>query len=288
MVTITATDSSEVSREVTFQLTVQELAPVVGVDAPSVTVVEGTQATNTGTWSHPSALEVLLNASVGIVIKNGDGTWSWTYTPVTALPPLHVVTITATDSSQVSRQVTFELTVQELAPIISVDAPSVTVVERSQAMNSGAWSHPSALEVTLSASVGTVIKNGDGTWNWTYTPRHRSPVLHVVTITSTDSSEISRDVAFELTVQTQTPVLPGDLNGDAIVDGLDASVLYDNWGGPGSGDIDNNGIIDGADLAILFSNWTGDSAVAARIDSIADDLVSSNLTSVRPDGRGIE
>ncbi|MDA0658887.1 MAG: hypothetical protein O3C60_08570 [Planctomycetota bacterium] len=198
------------------------------------------------------------------------------------------IAVCVTDSSGAKSIGVTTLTVLDRAPILTVNNSSITVLEGSAATNSGTVSHPLGEAITLTASVGTVIKNGDGTWNWSYTPPTAVPVLHVVTITSTDSSEISRNVGFELTVQTQTPVLPGDLNGDAIVDGLDASVLYDNWGGPGSGDVDNNGTIDGADLAILFSNWTGDSAVAARIDSSADDLVSSNLTAVRPDGPGIE
>lgn len=46
----------------------------------------------------------------------------------------------------------------------------VTVVSGQQAVNSGQYQDANGDPITLTASVGTVINNGDGTWNWTYTP----------------------------------------------------------------------------------------------------------------------
>ena len=71
-------------------------------------------------------------------------------------------------------------------------------------------------------------------------------------------TEVSTATALTATiVGTGTaPAVPGDLNGDAAVDGNDAALLLNNWGGSGVGDIDGDGSVGGGDLAILLSNWT--------------------------------
>jgi len=60
-----------------------------------------------------------------------------------------------------------------------------------------------------------------------------------------------------------SPSIPGDLNGDGIVDGADLGILLNAWGVcvvPGAGcpeDLNGDGVVDGADLGILLNNWTG-------------------------------
>jgi len=52
--------------------------------------------------------------------------------------------------------------------------------------------------------------------------------------------------------------VPGDLNGDGVVDGADLGILLDAWGpcvGCGA-DLNGDGVVDGADLGILLDNWT--------------------------------
>jgi hypothetical protein len=50
--------------------------------------------------------------------------------------------------------------------------------------------------------------------------------------------------------------VPGDLNGDGVVDGADLGILLSNWGGSGLGDLNGSGLIDGADLGSLLSAWS--------------------------------
>lgn len=50
--------------------------------------------------------------------------------------------------------------------------------------------------------------------------------------------------------------IPGDLDGNGVVDGADLGELLANWGGSGPGDLDGNGVVDGADLGELLANWT--------------------------------
>jgi len=52
-------------------------------------------------------------------------------------------------------------------------------------------------------------------------------------------------------------VIPGDLNGDGVVDGADLGELLSQWGPcvGCSADLNGDGVVDGVDLGILLSNW---------------------------------
>lgn len=52
--------------------------------------------------------------------------------------------------------------------------------------------------------------------------------------------------------------IPGDLNGDGVVDGADLGGLLGSWGlcAGCPADLNGDGVVDGADLGILLSNWT--------------------------------
>jgi hypothetical protein len=57
-----------------------------------------------------------------------------------------------------------------------------------------------------------------------------------------------------------TVTIPGDLNGDGVVNGLDLAILAANWlqnvpPANANADIYGDGVINGLDLAILASNW---------------------------------
>jgi hypothetical protein len=54
---------------------------------------------------------------------------------------------------------------------------------------------------------------------------------------------------------TRAPI-PGDLNGDFLVNSLDLAILLSNWLGTGSGDCNGDGIVDSRDIAVLLSNWS--------------------------------
>ncbi len=51
--------------------------------------------------------------------------------------------------------------------------------------------------------------------------------------------------------------IPGDLNGDGVVDGADLGLLLNAWGTCGgcAADLNGDGTVDGADLGLLLSNW---------------------------------
>jgi hypothetical protein len=58
------------------------------------------------------------------------------------------------------------------------------------------------------------------------------------------------------TYSTEGCAVPGDLDGNGVVDAADLAVLLGQWGGPGSADLDGSGTVDAADLAVLLGAWT--------------------------------
>lgn len=54
----------------------------------------------------------------------------------------------------------------------------------------------------------------------------------------------------------QLAIVPGDVNGDGIVNGQDIALIASNWSnGWGPGDGNQDGIVNGQDIALVASNW---------------------------------
>ena len=70
-----------------------------------------------------------------------------------------------------------------------------------------------------------------------------------------------------------TTGIPGDLNGDQLIDAADVGVMFGNWGSIGSGSADGNlngdEFIDAADAGIMFANWGAGSSPAAAFAATA-------------------
>lgn len=90
--------------------------PVVSVDSASVVFNEGEIATNGGFVGDPEGDFVTLTASIGNVINNGDGTWSWNVTTSDGPADTQTITITGDDNNGGTTQTTFNLTVNNVAP----------------------------------------------------------------------------------------------------------------------------------------------------------------------------
>jgi PGF-CTERM protein len=84
---------------------------------------------------------------------------------------------------------------------VTADAGNVSVTEGETASNGGSVADPGADTVSLSASVGTVRKNNDGTWNWSYEATDNANRSQTVTITATDDDGATDWTSFELRVR---------------------------------------------------------------------------------------
>ncbi|MCA9284867.1 MAG: hypothetical protein KDA22_06625 [Phycisphaerales bacterium] len=58
-------------------------------------------------------------------------------------------------------------------------------------------------------------------------------------------------------ITVEPAAVPGDLNGDGIVDGADLGLLLAAWGtDDAAADLDGSGTVDGADLGLMLGLWT--------------------------------
>lgn len=92
------------------------VSPTVNVNLPAVTVNEGQTALNTGTWTNA----VSMTASIGSVTQNSGGTWSWSFSSYDGPNQSQTVTITALGASGLSATTSFQLTVNNVAPVLTL------------------------------------------------------------------------------------------------------------------------------------------------------------------------
>ncbi len=120
--TIDGQSASPVNGRYIFQARggVLEVPPKIAATVSSVTVPEGSTATNLGTWSDTNSTDnVTLSASIGTVVKSGTnaaGTWSWSLDTTDGPIQSQTVTITANDGNGGIATTSFPLTVVNVAP----------------------------------------------------------------------------------------------------------------------------------------------------------------------------
>jgi VCBS repeat-containing protein len=110
-VTITARNALGTIGRTSFKFTATEVPPTLTQAFATVTVNENATASNSGTWSDYDG-SVTLRASQGTVVKNSNGTWSWSQTADDTAGGN--VTITATNSGGGTASVTFSVTFTDL------------------------------------------------------------------------------------------------------------------------------------------------------------------------------
>ena len=142
--------------------------PVIAALSGSVTVGEGSTASNSGTFSDADGNgTVTLTASIGTVTSNVNGTWSWSFNTNDGPSQSQVVTITATDNTSASTQTTFNLTVANLAPTdgVAIGPVTYTGAQLDAFVTTGAASYPggshsvtgSRLDLTVTSVQDTIL-----------------------------------------------------------------------------------------------------------------------------------
>ncbi len=180
-----------------------------------------------------SLTAILSPPDLGTLIDNGNG--SFTFDPAEEFE-----TLAAGESDQVSFDyeimdafgeadtATVFITISGVndAPAVA-NAGNVPVSEGQTAANSGTWSDIDASDVvTLSASVGSVTKNANGTWNWSFNTADGPDDSQTVTITADDGHGGVTDTSFSLIVNNVAPtahpdaVTVGENDGATVVNVL--------------------------------------------------------------------
>ncbi|MEQ1826241.1 MAG: S8 family serine peptidase [Pirellula sp.] len=160
--------------------------PFLAASNSNVVGIEGVPVNNSGTWSDADtpASGVSLIASAGTVVKASDGTWTWSVTHGEQQTSTQV-TITAADGTGSTALATFTYVVNNAAPTVTRSSAAVSGNVLTVLSNTGSYSDVAADTVTLSASMGNLVNNGNGTWSWTMIPSSRL-TNQLVTITASD------------------------------------------------------------------------------------------------------
>jgi hypothetical protein len=206
--TFKASDGSLESNVATFDLTIN-----VVNDAPTCSNGSATTDEDTPVAANLSCADV-DNASLTYTIVSGPSNGvlsgsgaSRTYTPNANYNGPDSFTFKASDGSLESNVATFDLTINPVddAPTVALDNASVTVDEGDTASNSGSYGDVDGDTVTLSASVGTVTKNADGTWDWSFDTSDGPDDSQTVTITASDGGPPNATATFSLVVDNVAP-----------------------------------------------------------------------------------
>jgi hypothetical protein len=136
-------------------------------------VNEGQTATNTGTWSDANAGDtVTLSASVGTVTKSGtnaSGTWSWSFATTDGPAQSQTVTITANDGNGGVTSTTFSLTVNNVAPTATFNAPTSVNEGSNINISLTSPSDPSSVDTTAGFTYAFDCGSGYGAFSGTST-----------------------------------------------------------------------------------------------------------------------
>ncbi|MCP4859521.1 MAG: PKD domain-containing protein [Fuerstiella sp.] len=112
----------------------------------------------------------------------------------------YVVTLTTTGDYRGTGITTTTIHVDNVPPSLTSTNAIVEVNQGNVAGNGGSFFDPGGDSVILTASVGTVVQNGNGTWSWLYNTSVGPIDSQAVTVTATDSDNAAGSVSFELTV----------------------------------------------------------------------------------------
>ena len=169
--TVQATDSSfPISGQKAYTLLIDtNQPPEIAADASEVTVDEGDTATNTGTISDPNNDDVTLTASVGTVENNGDGAWSWSFETDDGPADSQMVTIYADDGYGGTAQVTFALTVNNVAPTATFSNDGPVDEGSSFTLSLASPTDPSSADTTAGFEYAFDCGDGSSYGGWSGT-----------------------------------------------------------------------------------------------------------------------
>ena len=164
----------------------------------------------------------------------------------------------------------------EVPPVLTSDSAAVTVNEGQTAANTGTVKDGNREAVTLTASVGTVVNNGDGTWSWSFATSDGPAQSQTVTITGDDGHGGVSSTSFSLTVNNVAPTITSVSNNGPVITGNPATITVSATDPAGTNDplayqfdCDNNGVFEigpqaGNSASCTFAS-AGSHTVAVRV-----------------------
>lgn len=172
-----------------------------------------------GPYSPVEGVPLQLNGSVTDEDANQSWTYEWdfdydgsvfTVDSVLAAPTVtysdnasRTIALRVTDNGTPVKNATVStgLLIANAPPTVQASSGQVSGNVLSTLSNAGTWNDVAADTVTLSASLGTVTKNANGTWSWSLVPSQKI-VNQVVTISATDEDGGASNTTFVINALT--------------------------------------------------------------------------------------
>jgi subtilisin family serine protease len=244
--------------------------PILTVTSASVAVDEGSTAVNSGTFSDPNGGSVTLSASVGTVVDNGNGAWTWSLATTDGPAEGQTVTITGTNAMTAQGSVAFSLQVLNVAPLVSA-GPDASITTNEAFAFAGSFSDPGISDQLWQ----WVIDWGDGTQLTGGTHVQALPILasrqfcaaqtYTVTLRVTDKDNGTGADQLTLTVAPMAitiDIMPG--------------------GHPNSISLSKGGLLP---VAALSSAGFDATLIDPATITLGDEFGSDTPVALRPDGR---
>ena len=214
--------------------------PTLAADNANVTVNEGATASNTGTFSDPESNPVTLSASVGSVSVSSPGKWSWSYGTNDGPAQSQMVTISGTDNKGETGSVTFALTVDNVAPTVTIDSGQVKSISEGDVLSVLAhfsdpgkdapysslinWGTPAG-DISPGSVVVTKVslpQAGDVTGSHQYGDNGS----YTITVYVNDKDGGTGSQSFNLTVNNVPPTATIDESGTVLVNGVPTLIVH--------------------------------------------------------------
>jgi hypothetical protein len=141
--------------------------PELTLDTDPVEVDEGQTAYNDGMVTDAEGDTVALTASAGTVTNNGDGTWSWSFQADDGPADSQTVWIYADDSNGGTAEISFDLTVNNVAPTATFNVPASVDEGSDFSLSLTAAYDPSTADMS---SLQYAFDCGDGSGYGSYGP----------------------------------------------------------------------------------------------------------------------
>lgn len=187
--------------------------PVLAIDDAAITVSEGEEAVNMGTITDPDSDSATLSASIGTIVDNGNGTWSWSYDTVDGPDETQVVTVSAEDDQGALAEATFELSVDNVSPQIeSITVPINPVAVNSAVNVSADFSDPGTLDTHTAlwdwgdtATTPGVVDEVNGSGSVVGSHTYTTPGVYTVEVTATDKDYALNSLSSEQYIVVYDP-----------------------------------------------------------------------------------
>ena len=271
--------------------------PVIATDNATVTTDEGQIAAISGTVSDPNGDMVTLTPSVGSVVNNWDGTWSWNVTTSDGPAESQTATIFADDGNGGTSQTAFDLMVNNVPPM-SDAGPNQTIFRNQIVTVSGIWTDPAGSldapyawswdldgdalpDVSGSATFGTsivqtttFILDGMATLTFAVTDKDGATASDTMTVTVINRVPMANDQALTTDEDTTLAITltATDVDNDTLI--------YTVLTGP------TNGILTGTLPNLTYTpvaNFNGSDSLTFKVnDGLADSNQAAITITVNP------